>query len=179
MPEEVQEVKKETPKVPRFYSEICPPPIKAVDVGNKPIPVYGWEYNEEKHEMEPVFTGEYIDRDKDIQAARQETLTEMMARMPGKSPLEKVEYAVNTGLVVPPETHSDGSYKTYDMRSVPSDIAEAQAMQRRVAQAYESLPPEIKNAEGSTLEEKLANFLKQAQASQAKKEEASQEGDKQ
>lgn len=166
-------------KTPRFYSDLCPAPIGAVDVGNKPIPVYGWKYNEETHEMEPVLTGEYIDRDKDIQAARQETLTEMMARMPGKSPLEKVEYAVNTGLVVPPETHADGSYQTYDMRSVPSDIAEAQAMQRRAAEAYASLPDQIKNAEGSTLEEKVANFLKQAQASQAKTEEAKQEGDKQ
>lgn len=166
-------------KTPRFYSDLCPAPIQAVDVGNKRIPVYGWKYNEKTHDMEPVLTGEYIDRDKDIQAARQETLTEMMARMPGKSPLEKVEYAVNTGLVVPPETHADGSYQTYDMRSVPSDIAEAQAMQRRAAEAYASLPDQIKNAEGSTLEEKVANFLKQAEASQAKTEEAKQEGDKQ
>lgn len=148
----------------RYHHDFCPPEIKTTDITNVPVKLYDWEYNEKKRCVEPVFTGEFRDIDADVKAARQETLTEMMARMPGRSPIEKVEYAVNAGLIVPPVNADGEPAKTIDLRGVPNDIAEAQAMQRKAAEAYDQLPLELKNAEGSTLEEKLANYIKAAQA---------------
>lgn len=144
----------------RYYSGGSVPPVIKCDVSNKPVDVYGWK-RDDAGEMQPVKIGTR-DLDAEIQAARCETLPEMMARMPGNSPVEKVQAAVNLGLIVP--TPDDKN--TYDLTHEPADLVEAMLLQKKAEAAYQSLPQEIRDAEGSTIEEKLKNFVEKAKKAQ-------------
>lgn len=161
------------PKCERYFHGSNVPPITLTQCGPHKEKVYGWK-PDQNGVLQPCVVGE-IDPDADIQACRKETLPEMMARMPGKSPLEKVQNAVNQGLVVPPAV--DQGRTTYDLTGVPEDITTAMMLKQKAAEGYEKLPPELKAAEGATIEEKLVNFIKQYTEKQQAAATSPAEGD--
>lgn len=162
-----------TQKKVRFYSIDNPPPVIECDASNKPVPVYDWIYNEDSKQVEPVKVGER-DPQADIQAAKGETLAEVMARMPGRTHLDKLNNAVNLGIINPGA--KDGGVT--DLRAVKPDFVENMATVEKGAAAYKE-DPEIAKAPGSTYTEKAINYfqekIKAMEAAQAKPAE----GDKQ
>lgn len=161
-----------TQKKVRFYSLDNPPPVIECDASNKPVPVYDWIYNEENKQVEPVKVGER-DPQADINAARCETLSEVMARMPGKTHLDKLNNAVNLGIIKPGE--KDGSVT--DLRAVKPDFVENMAVVEKGASAYKE-DPDIAKAPGSNYTEKAINYftqkIKALEAAKASTEEAKQ-----
>lgn len=138
----------------RYYKPGEKPPVKLIDNSPKVVKVYGWKPDKDGH-MQPCVIGER-DLDADIQAARMETLPEMMARMPGKDSLEKIQNAVSQGvLALHPEDKN-----VYDLRNVPTDITEAMLQAQAAADKYETLPEELKKAPGKDLSEKFENYKK-------------------
>lgn len=137
-----------------FYSRHNLPPVVVAPAGDKTVKVYGWDVINGK--LEPVIKGERCPFD-DIQAAKQETLTEMLDRMSGRTPLEKVANAVKAGLIV--QDNIGKSAKFTDLTGMPDSYVEAHNMLEKGKAAVASLPDELK--EGDDFETILASLGKE------------------
>lgn len=120
---------------PYFYSRRHPAPVGSPVGSNHAYDVYDFDFKD--GEMVIVKTGER-DPNADIQAAKSETLQELMARMPGKTPLAKVASAVESGLA---PYDNDGSYK--DVTGVPGSIVEQQELMRKAKAQAAAMPKDL------------------------------------
>lgn len=152
---------------PYFYSRRHPAP-KGKPIGsNHNYDVYDFDFKD--GEMIIVKTGER-DPNADIQAAKTETLQELMKRMPGKTPLAKVASAVESGLA---PYENNGSFK--DLAGVPGSIVEQQELMRKAKAQAAAMPKELVNSDKkftemlSDVDE--AKILKWIQTNFAKKPE--------
>lgn len=135
--------------VPFVYSDRHQPPVQVLDPGPETYPIFEWVVKDGKLDFEKV--GER-NMNKDIQDARCETLTEMMARMAGRSPLEKVQNAVNQGLIPANPLNPSGKGELVDLTKVPDSIVEAELIRRKGQKAADSLPEELKNGKTDLME---------------------------
>ena len=138
-----------------FYSRHNLPPVVEAPKCSHEVPVYGWDVVDGK--VEPVLKG-HRDPAADIQAARQETLTEMLDRMGGRTPLEKVRNAVNAGLIV--QDNIGKSAKFADLTGMPDSYVDAYNLMEKGKKAVDSLPSDLKGS-GSTFDEILKNLTKE------------------
>lgn len=133
--------KQQSPSNP-FFSRHQLPPVVVAPAGPKTVKVYGWDVINGK--LEPVVKGERCPQE-DIQAARQETLTEMLDRMSGRTPLEKVSNAVKAGLILQDNIGKTAKYT--DLTGVPDSYVEAHNMLEKGKAAVASLPDELKQGD--------------------------------
>lgn len=144
--------KQQSPSNP-FYSRHNLPPVVVAPAGDKIVKVFGWDVINGK--LEPVVKGERCPQE-DIQAAKQETLTEMLDRMNGRTPLEKVNNAVKAGLIV--QDNIGKSAKFTDLSGIPDSYVEARNLLDKGKAAVASLPDELKT--GDDFETILASLGK-------------------
>lgn len=157
-----------------YFSIHNPAPVEAADLGDGIEKVYGWDVIDGKVEI--VYKGTRCPEE-DIQAAKMETITEMLDRMAGNTPLQKVQNAVNAGLFPANAPGSDAKY--CDLTGVPASVVEAQELIRKGNAAASSLPSDI--TKGETDLEKILALLttEQLEAYIASKKSSSEkkEGD--
>lgn len=142
MPDKQQSPSKEevNSKIPAFYGRHHLPPVEPAKSGPKTVKVYGWDIV--KGKLEPVVKGER-DPFADIQAAKQETLSEMLDRMGGRTPTEKVRNAVNAGLII--QDNMGKSAKYADLTNMPDSYVDAFNQIKKGEAAVASLPDDFKN----------------------------------
>lgn len=123
-----------------FFSFRNPAPAVVSDSGPKEVPVYGWDFKDYKTII--VKKGVRCPA-ADVQAAKCETLTEMLQRMDGKTPLQKIANAVSHGIVpvaVPNGAHTDET-------KLPKDVLTAHQMIEKGKAAAAALPSELTGGE--------------------------------
>lgn len=135
-----------------FFSIHNPAPVEVADLGDGIEKVYGWDVIDGK--VEVVLKGERCP-EAEIQAAKMETITEMLDRMAGNTPLQKVQNAVNAGLF--PANAPGADAKTCDLTGVPASVVEAQELIKKGAEAAASLPSDL--TKGETDFEKILALL--------------------
>lgn len=125
-----------------WYTDDNPPPVEKVDISNKKVKTYDWEWNDEKKSYQPVCTGER-DPDADIQACKGETLKEIMARMDGRNVVEKLDCAVKRGIVLAPSDENAG--KVIDLTKIPNNYLDAFNEMEKGAALYKQIPQEYRD----------------------------------
>lgn len=138
----------------KFYSRHNLPPVVAAPAACHEVPVYGWDVIDGR--VQPVLKG-HRDPAADIQAAKQETLTEMLDRMSGRTPLEKVRNAVNAGLIVQDNIGKNAKYA--DLTGMPDNYLDAHNALEAGKAAADSLPDELKGS-ASNFDAILRNLTK-------------------
>lgn len=140
MPEK-QSKEKTTATKRKFFDQYNRPPVTRDPCMDKEK-IYDWAFIDGS--LEIVEKG-YRDPDADIQAAKQETLTEMLDRMAGRTPLEKVRNAVDAGLFVGNEPGTDAKF--VDLTGIPTSIVDAHAALSKGEAAAASLPSDFTKGE--------------------------------
>lgn len=122
-------------KVPYMYSRRHLPPESKPIGNNRLYDCYDFDYKE--GELIVVKVGQK-DPQAEITAAKVETIGEMLDRMPGKTPFEKVGIAVSNG-VVDPNIHSG----VMDLSQVPNSVVEAQETLKKARAQAAAMPKDL------------------------------------
>lgn len=120
---------------PYFYNRRHLPPASEPVGNNRLYDCYDFDYKE--GELIVVKVGQK-DPQAEITAAKIETIGEMLDRMPGKTPFEKVGIAVSNG-VVDPNIHSG----ILDVSQVPNSVVEAQEALKKARAQAAAMPKDL------------------------------------
>lgn len=154
MPKESSEILQTPVKSDFFTLRNLPPVVKRK--GPKTVPVYGWSV--ENNVLIIVKTGER-DPHQDVQAAKGPTLQDIIKRQPGKTHMDKLANAVNSGVLatgMKPHTNP-ADQQTFDMTGVPDNFLDAQNVLAKGRKAADSLPDDFTN--GSKLFDKILDLM--------------------
>lgn len=125
----------------RYFTRDNPPP-KPEKPKHEPIPVYDWIVKD--NVLDIAITG-YRDLHMDVQAAKGETLQEIIERQPGRNHMDKLRTAVNSGIIpmgMPPHDKPE-DMQVNDLTGMPNDLLEAQKVLQKAKVAASRLPKDL------------------------------------